>query len=465
GLVNGARLLDCRFLGVTGTVAGAALNMPTNNIVRGCVFRDCHVPLLGASSGSPACLVRMRAESLLADCVFTDNFGLSLHATCVNTETGVSTVSNCLFTANTNTYAACWAQDNVVVRECRFTGNSASYSAGALSTFPGTTVTNCVFADNTAHFFGGALITRSTLDNPTRVVDCVFANNTAGAGGAVSVGFTYQLIPEKYDNMVNGYLLMDRCLISNNVANVVRGHGTYLGGGGIFVAGKAIEAHSGGEITNCQIVDNHSDWEGGGLCVRNWTGSSGFTGSWPLLIRNCLIARNSAGWEGGGLYIIHNGADGRYVMDSCTVVSNTAASTPPYTLGSAGHGLYHKLPGFFCTNTVFALNTLVTDKPQNFDHCCFDPAQGLTGSGAVNMTPSSGDSATNSKTCDARLANPDAGDYRLATASSPCCNAGLMEAWMADAVDLDGNARVFSSAPDMGCYELSWPLGTYLLIR
>jgi hypothetical protein len=52
--------------------------------------------------------------------------------------------------------------------------------------------------------------------------------------------------------------------------------------------------------------------------------------------------------------------------------------------------------------------------------------------------------------------------YQL-SADSPCIDAGSNEDWMWDAVDLDGNPRVFygvsSKTVDMGAYEYgSWPL-------
>jgi hypothetical protein len=51
--------------------------------------------------------------------------------------------------------------------------------------------------------------------------------------------------------------------------------------------------------------------------------------------------------------------------------------------------------------------------------------------------------------------NTNAGNYRLSQ-NSPCINAGLNQAWMDNASDLDGAHRridSFSHIVDMGCYE------------
>ena len=451
GLTAGAKILDCQFLCVTGTVEGAVLNLAESNRVENCRFVDCVVTNGAANAGPGA--VRARRGVTLRNCTFTRMTGLALKATCL--AESPTRIENCTFTENAGALGGvCWVEDHVVVDGCTFTSNACSASGGAVYA-GGALLTNCVFRENTAAQFGGALVSVATEETPTRVLDSLFAGNeAASSGGAVSSG--YRATAAASGNATNGFVRLEGCLISNNLAKAEVGNDAYFGGGGVFFIGKSHgDNMGGGTLLNCRIVDNRSGKVGGGVGVRNFAQGGGFTGSRPILIRNCLIARNTSAREGGGLYLIHNGADGPYVLDSCTVVSNQTA------LGAAsGHGLYHKMAGVSCTNTLFALNTMVTDLQGNYSHCCFDPAQGTSGSGAQAMG-----GAAASVTADARLADPEHGDYRLASSRSPCCNAGLAEAWMADAADLDGNPRLFSSAPDIGCYELSWPLGTLILFR
>ena len=449
GLIDRAKILDCRFLCVTGALEGAVLDLAGSNRVENCRFVDC-VATNGAENAGPGA-VRARRGVTLRNCTFTRMTGLALKATCV-AEAPVR-IEECSFTESAGALGGvCWVEDNVVVDGCTFTANASSESGGAVYA-RGAFLTNCVFRENTAALFGGALVSATAEEMPTRVVDSLFAGNVAGcSGGAVSSGYRTQTSSSV--SSASGFVHLEGCLISNNLARA-EVDDNYFGGGGVFFMGKSHGAMSGGTLRNCRIVDNRSLKTGGGVCVRNWASEGNFTGARPILIRNCLIARNTSVREGGGLYLIHNGADGPYVLDCCTVVSNQTEAG-----AASGHGLYHKLGGVSCTNTLFALNTMVTDLPGNYSHCCFDPAQGVSGSGAQGM-----DDAVASVTADAGLADPDHGDYRLASPRSPCCNAGLAEAWMADAVDLDGNARLFSSAPDIGCYELSWPQGSVILFR
>lgn len=449
GLIDRAKILDCRFLCVTGALEGAVLDLAGSNRVENCRFVDC-VATNGAENAGPGA-VRARRGVTLRNCTFTRMTGLALKATCV-AEAPVR-IEGCTFTEGTGALGGvCWVEDNVVVDGCTFTSNASSESGGAVYA-RGAFLTNCVFRENTAAQFGGALVSATAEEMPTRVVDSLFADNVAGcSGGAVSSGYRTQTSLSV--GYASGFVRLEGCLISNNLARA-EVDDNYFGGGGVFFMGKSHGAMSGGTLRNCRIVDNRSLKTGGGVCVRNWASEGNFTGARPILVRNCLIARNTSVREGGGLYLIHNGADGPCVLDSCTVVSN---QTEAGAVG--GPGLYHKLGGVSCTNTLFALNTMVTDLPGNYSHCCFDPAQGVSGSGAQGM-----DDAVASVVADAGLADPDHGDYRLASPRSPCCNAGLAEAWMADAVDLDGNARLFSSAPDIGCYELSWPQGSLILFR
>ena len=55
-------------------------------------------------------------------------------------------------------------------------------------------------------------------------------------------------------------------------------------------------------------------------------------------------------------------------------------------------------------------------------------------------------------------------DYQL-FAGSPCVDAGRDRAWMLDALDLIGNARIERLRVDMGAFENVPPPGTILLVR
>ncbi len=66
---------------------------------------------------------------------------------------------------------------------------------------------------------------------------------------------------------------------------------------------------------------------------------------------------------------------------------------------------------------------------------------------------------------DPQFVNFISGNYRLG-AASPCVNTGTNQAWMPDALDLDGHSRLdrFSRLADMGCYEFV-TVGTMYIIK
>ena len=67
-------------------------------------------------------------------------------------------------------------------------------------------------------------------------------------------------------------------------------------------------------------------------------------------------------------------------------------------------------------------------------------------------------------TADPKFADAANGDFTLKM-GSPCKNAGIFENWMADAFDLAGNVRVYADVPDIGCYELKYPMGMVISFR
>jgi hypothetical protein len=86
-----------------------------------------------------------------------------------------------------------------------------------------------------------------------------------------------------------------------------------------------------------------------------------------------------------------------------------------------------------------------------FTNCCLNATNGLVGTGNIAATP--------------KFADVPGGDFRL-TGSSPCVNAGMNQAWMTGAFDLDGNPRIDTvwGVVDMGCYEYV-PGGTLITVR
>ncbi len=181
------------------------------------------------------------------------------------------------------------------------------------------------------------------------------------------------------------------------VGTVVSNNSATFGGGG--------EGSSYDLIDRCSFVNNRSVRNGGGVYY-----------AWG--VRNSHFAGNVAGEIGGGLYAVPR-------VESCTIAGNSAREG-----GGVG--------GSTLSNSIVYHNTDQFGSPNHtdssFDYSCTWPDPG----GVGNITNSPGL---------AGLANP-----HLVT-NSPCVDVGTNSAWMATAVDVDGEARLVGRV-DMGCDEM-----------
>ncbi len=209
--------------------------------------------------------------------------------------------------------------------------------------------------------------------------------------------------------------------------------------------GLAIDAHS-SAITGCFVVGGGSGAHLDsclmdrcvvtgcvrGTCSTNDGGGGIFEAN--SIIRDSLILSNRVFGQapdcpagpGGGVYM-QGGA-----LINCTVAENSAP---------AGAGVYVQNGGTVTNCIIFdnsssGANQWLSDGSGIFDHCCTSPDPG--GAGNVIQDP--------------RFNDPAKGDYHLASAS-PCIGAGVVQPWMANATDLDGNPRTSNGGVDMGAYQ------------
>jgi len=306
------------------------------------------------------------------------------------------------------------------VADCVISNNVSERHGGAAYLWLGGVLTNCAIVSNSAtnntdHWndaggvrcvSGGLLVDCTIRDNTsirygggvkcsgsTTVRGCTIVSNSAGYGGGLEIGSGVEVID---------------CLIAGNSAS-----GTIYGGGGV-------KCLAGGSIRRSTIVGN---WSPSGAGVMCQNGGS---------VRNCLVARNF-GNNGGGIYCYEGG-----LVQNCTVVGNTAVAQ--------GGGVRTVRGGTF-ENTIVWSNTASSGPNRyNFDggdtyaHVCLDPQQ--TGPGNIDDHPV--------------FVDYSGEDYRL-WPTSPCINTGSNQAWMASALDLDGNARTNGIAVDIGAYEFYGP--------
>ena len=133
------------------------------------------------------------------------------------------------------------------VRNCIFTGNSATAGGGAIyneDNSPG--ITDCVFQYNTADF-GGAIQNRGSAPE---IINSVFrANESLVSGGAV---FNFEAFP-----------LFINAVFSGNKSS--------------GVGGAVLNNTSDAVFTNCSFTGNQASVEGGGIAM--WQGSVNITNS------------------------------------------------------------------------------------------------------------------------------------------------------------------------------------------
>lgn len=249
--------------------------------------------------------------------------------------------------------------------------------------------------------YGGGLYLDE--DSAMTAVHDAWLENTASAEGVAYGGGLY--VED------GGLTLVDSAVLTNTTGSgEMSGHGY---GGGLYATGSAAV-----KISRTSFVSNTAFEAGGGLYLE---GDS-------LWFTNTLIVRNHAGWEGAGVSVyspaqfIHatiadnTGAEGIYASDT-TLFTNTII---------AGHSL-----GIYADGRVELSNVLWhnndADKEEDW---------GVVLAGEEYWG-------------DPRFVDPENGDYHPAAGSAAIDRAA--PSTVAD--DLDGKARPFGGAAELGAYE------------
>jgi fructose-specific component phosphotransferase system IIB-like protein len=317
--------------------------------------------------------------------------------------------------------------------------------------FSGIETESCVLAGFTIRNGMGGICGRSyaTIQHNT------VTNNSSQSGGGIS--HCHGLIRH---NTITGNIagsggglsycdgVIEHNLITQNSA--VGGTSSSGAGGGLYFCGGTIQNNviskntatgSGGGLASCDamidgniVAANSAANDGGGLydcggniisvppappkpvpiissnlIVGNLAKRGGGVSNILATIRSSTIVGNAAE-EGGGLY------DCRTILN-CVIWGNTAAQLAvPYGLALATHSCIQDWTGGGEGN--------ISDDPQ-----------------FVDPNGPDGDPQT-----------WEDNNYRLSP-SSPCIDTGANEAWMWEAVDLDGNPRIWNATVDMGAYE------------
>lgn len=134
----------------------------------------------------------------------------------------------------------------------------------------GLVVSNCMFKGNSASWGGGGGMYNDGVTN-LLVANCAFSGNEAADGGGML----------NYD--VTG-LLVANITFSGNIAGAFSGGGMY-------------NSASSPEIINCIFINNSAGSFGGGMAIGSNSSPN---------INNCTFSGNSAYFEGGGVFILNS---------------------------------------------------------------------------------------------------------------------------------------------------------------
>lgn len=375
------------------------------------------------------------------------------------------------------------------VDNCRFVGNSALYGGGVGLIYGTVTLRDCLFLDNVASNNGGGIYVYAQVD-PGILMEggIIEGNRTGGKGGGIYVQGSAAYAVDRYQfagTTINSNEALDSgggvyCLYSGAFSNAFfNGNAASNNGGGLYFyygglvqdseinANQAVTNYGGGayheyggRITASELRGN-SAIRGGGVYIKNIgeifgsilqentaADGGGIYLYYGGLARGCLLAGNNA-VRGGGIFqyqwtIITDTT----MVESCTIVSNTAATeggglwlrdNDPYTVKNYNNIIWFNTMDSGTSSNVYNYTWLASN---DFYHCAVPTDQIPTGQG--------------NRTDDPKFASWTGGDFRLAD-GSPCINAGTNLPWMSEpgAVDAEGRQRLdrFSRLADIGCYE------------
>lgn len=268
---------------------------------------------------------------------------------------------------------------------------------------------------------GSSLMNRVHVDRPMTVRSVNGPEVTAISGSGPPIGPTaIRCVSLADESTLEGFTLqgghtdssgnevLNRCGGGVNCASsrsVVRncrffGNAAFDDGGGVY----------GGTLYNCLLSGNLS-----------YDGGAAYGGT----LYNCALVLNQAYNRGGGA------ADSR--LYNCTVAANSATGS----IASLGGGLDQ---GEAWNSILFYNKGSQAGDNHRLSTVYYSCTTPHANEGCITNEPA--------------FRNMAGADFRLSSASA-CLDAGIHQAWLNDAEDLEGNPRIFHGAVDMGAYEFT----------
>lgn len=471
----------------------------------------------GGVAGGPSSLT-----STLVDCVVVSNTSTSTGGGVYASSAGSASVYGGAVSNNVSSGASAGGLFQCSVTGCVVLANSAASSGGGTYDC---TLSDCLVACNVAKSYGGGCYGSNSARTKSVIGEgCVISNNVCGVGGA---GAYQSTISDSRIcmNFVDGSTAGDYSC-GGGLYNCTAS-GSMIDGNAVILGQAKKNTQGGGAynstLTNCTVCNNYADTLGGGIAAGTAYGciisnnacktTSGSNGARCLTnLANCDIYEGSIDAQGPVVNCrVLNYTNGNVIAEGANVYTNGLLAAPPQLVKSYG----------WFTNCLFAGNRVTTllsytkARYSVFSNCTMTdnqymyvtsgfiaPTNTLTlincilagnrnadGSATLNFNPSYGyvvltncviGSFDNNVQLEYPMSNiitnnnprfVDDGSrdsYALKT-SSPAVGKGLVQDWMADALDVRNDARyprLRDGLVDIGCYEC-WldPVGTYIMFR
>ena len=363
-------LQQCLFKGNTATYTGGAIAMlKTRGIFVNCTFEKNSADrggavftlldtshLTGHSHGGAIHLLRNK-DLIVRQCLFTENTATSIGGAIEMLKTRGIFV-NCTFENNSadtggalDTFQMTGhnhggaihliRNKDLIVKQCLFTENTATYSGGAIQMIKTQGIfVNCTFEKNSVKSrlqrgnFGGAVC---ALDNSHLTMhQCIFKENTATYTG----GATY---------IQKSHSLFESCIFEKNKVNSLQQNTSSGGAISATGANKNITikqclfkgntaTYSGGAISmrktrgtfvNCTFEKNSAETSGAvftldtsHLTGHSYGGAIHLVRNKDLIVQQCLFTENTATYSGGAIKMIKT----QGIFVNCTFEKNSVKS-------------------------------------------------------------------------------------------------------------------------------------------
>ena len=388
----------------------------------------------------------------VSNCIFRGNSSSNVVGTCIFTKGTQTTISDSVFTNNTQVGSG-------------YVAGTAIYTlvgSGASTEDLYCKIAGCTFQDNRAtgtHSNGSLLHARygrTVIDGGSILTNSFTHLSSGGAAANIGGGIVYvaggaasairncyiscnAIDSSEYYTYGSLMTLAGDCTISNCTFTAIKDDKTSRAGGTIRITGDNVN------FIGCRFLRNSVTAGYGFIYVYKKSGP---------LFRNCLFAKNTR--SGGNCSMIRQdtctGETG-LMVENCTFADNSDS----ISAGLFGFTGTSTCKNYF-ENSVFTASVSAGTTTVARNCCMVSLLGGAEDSGNFTIESVGGMSQL--------FADSASGDYTLAR-HSPLRDKGVVFSWMTrGATDIDGNRRVVSGVPDIGCYECQIPApGFSILFR